>query len=174
LASQEAGRLVQHGIEAIDVDDRPQCIGVTVGAYLIVVFVLLIATVLVRRRMLRGPVPPEPVPIDPYLAAHLAGGADRVALTVLAEMVDDDQLAVDRRGRVTVAPGDAVRDPMRVAVLRGFRGESRVGANGLYSRAARQPEMRAYADIAVRRGLCYEPASSSAPRRRPRRSGGRP
>jgi len=129
-----------------------------VGAYLIVLFVVLIGTIVVRRRMLRGPVPPEPVLVDPYLAAYLAGGPDRVTLTVLAEMVDDSQLAVDRRGRVTVVPGDTVRDPMRVAVLRGFRGESRVSADALYRRATRQPEMRAYAEPAVRRGLRYEPA----------------
>lgn len=128
------------------------------GVYLIVLFVLLIGTIMVRRRTLRGPVPPEPVLIDPYLAAYLAGGPDRVALTVLAEMVDDNQLAIDRRGRVTVVPGDTVRDPMRVAVLRGFRGESQVGADALYRRAAHRPEMRAYAEPAVRRGLRYEPA----------------
>lgn len=128
------------------------------GAYLIVLFVLLVGTLVVRHRMLRGPVPVEPVQIDPYVAADLTGGPDRVALTVLTEMVDEHRLAVDRKGRVTVEPGDAVVDPMRVAVLRGFRDESTVRASTLYHRACRQREMRRFEAPAVQRGLRYEPA----------------
>lgn len=128
------------------------------GAYLIVLFVVLIGTAVLRRGMLRGRVPVEPVPIDPYLAAHLAGGPDRVALTVLTEMVDEHQLAVDGRGRVTIPPGDAISDPMRVAVLRGFQGEAEIRVAKLYQRACRQPEMRGFGEIALRRGMRYEPA----------------
>ena len=128
------------------------------GVYLIVLLVLLVGAIVVRHRMLRGPVPAEPLLLDPYLAAHLAGGPDRVALTVLAGMVDDGVLEVDKKGRVGILPGDAITDPMRVAVMRGFGGDYRIRATTLYANACRQPEMRGFGDEALRRGLRYEPA----------------
>ncbi len=124
--------------------------------YLIVLLLVGIAVVGARHGLVGGRVRGRDVPsADPYVTAMLADGPKRVALTVLCEMVDARQLAVDKQGRARRLPvGDAVTDPLRQAVLRGFDGQPQLRAHTLWTRAARAPEMR----LALPATLLFEPA----------------
>lgn len=124
--------------------------------YLIVLLLVGIGVVGARHGLVGGRVRGRDVPVvDPRVTAMLADGPKRVALTVLCEMVDAGQLAVDKQGRARPPhPGDAVTDPLRQAVLRGFEGQPRVPAQTLWARAARAPEMR----LALPESLLFEPA----------------
>jgi uncharacterized protein (TIGR04222 family) len=128
-----------------------------VVVYLLVLIVVALGVLAVRFRMVGGR-PRRGVPtLAPHETAMLAGGPARVALTVLSDMVDDGRLTVDDRGRVGVLPtGDAVVDPLRQAVLRGFQDRPLVRASILLGRAARQPEMRVSEQSAIRRGLLFD------------------
>jgi uncharacterized protein (TIGR04222 family) len=122
--------------------------------YLIVLLLVGIGVVGARHGLVGGRVRGRDVPpADPYVTAMLAEGPKRVALTVLCEMVGAGQLAVDKQGRARPM-GDAVADPLRQAVLRGFDGQPRLRAQTLWARAARAPEMR----LALPESLLFEPA----------------
>lgn len=125
-------------------------------AYLIVLLVATTGVLVVRRRMLGGAVPDEVPVVDPHLTAFVAGGRQRLALTVLSEMVDDGELLVDKRGRVTLTPdAEAVVDPLRQAMIRAFGGQQRVRASVLLGRARRQREMLGPQDAGQAQGLLY-------------------
>jgi uncharacterized protein (TIGR04222 family) len=122
--------------------------------YLIVLLLVGIGVVGARHGLVGGRVRGRDVPVvDPYVTAMLADGPKRVALTVLCEMVDARQLTVDKRGQAR-PPADAVTDPLRQAVLRGFEGQPQLRAQTLWARAARAPEMR----LALPESLLFEPA----------------
>lgn len=128
--------------------------------YLIVLLLVGIGVVGARHGLVGGRVRGRDVPVvDPYVTATLADGPKRVALTVMSDMVDARQLAVDRHGQVRPSQvGVTVTDPLRQAVLRGFEGEPQLRVQALLARAAREPELRGPAELALRRGLLFEPA----------------
>src|SRR4030088_3539455 len=111
--------------------------GIAVGVYLIVLLLVGIGVVGARHGLVGGRVRGRDVPVvDPYVTATLADGPKRVALTVVSDMVDARQLAVDRHGQVRpLQVGDTVTDPLRQAVLRGFDGQPQLRAQALLARA---------------------------------------
>jgi uncharacterized protein (TIGR04222 family) len=133
--------------------DHGEC---RMAIYLIVVLALLLASFVVRRSMLGGSVLFEPLSLTPYVAAYLTGRHERVALTVLSDMVGEGLLHVDGNGR-SIVPRDAPINPLWQSVLRGFRGKHQVKVIDLYRRAVREPGIRSFHDESVRLGVLYQP-----------------
>lgn len=101
--------------------------------------VLLITAVV--RQVLRGLPSRRPVrQLDHYEVAFLAGGKQRVAEVVIAEMVDRGALRVDSKGRLTPADPSALGGPFAAAI--GSIPASGMSTNAVRSKIGSDPGIK--------------------------------
>ena len=132
----------------------PQFLAVYAAAYA----VLLATSLVVRRRLARGPNRPVDAdhPLTIHEIAYLSGGPARVVDASVVALIDAERIRVSRGGTLTHLGGSG-EDPVQQAVLRSFGKRGTVRLSAVAGEAHKAPEVAAVAARLHAAGLLLIP-----------------